>query len=413
MNTWGDIQGGKSGLRWLVLDLNSYFASCEQQANPALRGQPIIIVPMLADSTCAIAASYEAKAHGIKTGTPVWEAKRLCPGLRLVQAKHRLYVDYHHRILEAIETCIPIEDVMSIDEVACRLDKVQQEPEQARTLALRMKASIRARVGECLTSSIGIASNKLLAKLASDMQKPDGLVMLNPDDMPQPILHLKPDAICGIGPNMAARLHHAGIHDMATLWATDAQRMRRIWNGINGVRFHALLHGADLPSPTHPRRSMGHQHVLAPEERTMERALPVVRQLLIRAAQRLRAEGFFCRRMILVIKWQQELGYFVQESRLAETQDTAVLLHALMAMWHAAPNLRPLRVGVTLSDLVAQTAHQPDLFEQAKPKPAALTTAIDRINDKFGRGAVTYGCAVPAMTSKISFQRVPEVWEVS
>lgn len=134
---------------------------------------------MLADTTCAIAASYEAKAFGIKTGTGIGEARRLCPALRLVVARPKLYVEYHHRILEAIETCVPVEDVMSVDEVACRLDPLQQQPETARALAHSIKAAVRAQVGTCLTSSVGIAANRLLAKLASDMQKPDGLPRLD------------------------------------------------------------------------------------------------------------------------------------------------------------------------------------------------------------------------------------------
>ena len=119
-------------LRWLVLDLNSFFASCEQQEDPELRDRPVIVVQTMAETTCAIAASYPAKALGIKTGTLVHEARRLCPDLKLVQANHKLYVDYHHRILRAIDKHIPVEDVMSIDEVACRLDKLQQQPAVAR-----------------------------------------------------------------------------------------------------------------------------------------------------------------------------------------------------------------------------------------------------------------------------------------
>ena len=115
-------------LRWLVLDLNSFFASCEQQEHPELRDRPLIVVQTMAETTCAIAASYPAKALGIRTGTLVHEARRLCPHVKLVQANHKLYVEYHHRILRAIDKHIPVEDVMSIDEVACRLDKLQQQP---------------------------------------------------------------------------------------------------------------------------------------------------------------------------------------------------------------------------------------------------------------------------------------------
>lgn len=406
MNIFPDTE---PGLRWLFLDLNSFFASCEQQDNPALRGLPVAVVPMLTDTTCVIAASYPAKAFGIKTGTMVREAKQLCPALTIVQARPKLYVQYHHRVLEAIETLIPIEDVMSIDEVACRLDRVQCEPDVARELAFALKAVIRQRAGVCLTSSIGIASNKLLAKLASDMQKPDGLTVLRPRDLPQAILHLKLDDIPGIGPNMAARLRYAGIADIAALWAADAGRLRSIWRGVTGLRFHALLHGADLPSPSHPRRSLGHQHVLPPEERRLDLATPVIRQLLIRAAQRLRDDGFYCQRLMLDIKWVQDLGHYVQERRFRQTQDTGFLLKTLLPLWHAAPPLKPLRVGVTLAGLTPCEKHQPDLFDRRAPE--AVSLAVDRINARYGNGTIAYGAMLPSMTSKISFSRVPKMKE--
>ena len=100
-----------SGLKWLFLDLNSYFASVEQQLNPELRGRPVAVTPVMADTTCAIAASYEAKAFGVKTGTPIYQARQLCPDLRLVVARHDLYVRFHHRIVEEIGDHIPITKV--------------------------------------------------------------------------------------------------------------------------------------------------------------------------------------------------------------------------------------------------------------------------------------------------------------
>ena len=132
-----------SGVNWLFLDLNAFFASCEQQDDPALRGKPIIVAQMLADSTSAIAASYEAKAFGIKTGTRVSEAKRLCPSVIVVQAKHQRYSHYHERILEAVETCIPVEKVMSIDELACKLAGKERQIPVARELAVKIKRTIR------------------------------------------------------------------------------------------------------------------------------------------------------------------------------------------------------------------------------------------------------------------------------
>lgn len=397
-------------LRWLFLDMNAFFASCEQQANPSLRGKPIAIVPMEAESTCAIAASYEAKACGIKTGTIIREARALCPDLILVPAHPKLYVTIHHQFVEAIERCIPVEDVCSVDEVACLLDRTQQTPTAAATLAARIKATMREAVGEHLTCSIGVAGNKLLAKLASDMQKPNGLTILHPADMPRAILHLKPSDICGIGPNMNARLAGHGITTIADLWEADAAALRRAWGGVMGARFHALLHGADLPSPSRPRRSMNHQHVLPPDERTIIKATPVIRQLLTRVALRLRDENFYCRRLILEIKWTGQMGYFVEEMRFKETQDTRVLMPLLMQLWLKAPTLRPLRIGVTLADLVPVAAHQYDLFD--RPKNHALTSAVDRLNEKYGRGTINFGCCGAIIRSKIPFTRVPELKEV-
>jgi DNA polymerase-4 len=409
MNTGGAISETEDGLRWLFVDMNSFFASCEQQANPELRGQPVAVAPMLVETTCAIAASYEAKAFGIKTGTPIWEAKKLCPHIKVVHARPKLYVEYHHLICEAIESCIPVEAVLSIDEVACKLDKVQRNPSVARDLALSIKANIRKRAGASLSCSIGIASNKLLAKLASDMEKPDGLTILPPEVLPRAILHLKLQDICGIGPNMEIRLRDAGIKDVAGLWAADAQFLRRIWNGVTGLRFHALLHGADLPSPVHPTRSMGHQHVLAPDERTKGKATPIIRQLLIRVAQRLRTDGFYCKCLYLEIKWVQNLGHHFDECRFKETQDTSFLLKHLMSLWAKAPQFKPLRIGVVLTELKPKAAHQPDLFD--KPERAGLTNAIDRLNSRYGRGTINYGSSLAAMTSKIAFQRVPKLEE--
>ena len=108
-------------VRWLFLDLNSYFASVEQEMQPELRDRPVAVVPLMADTTCCIAASYQAKAFGVKTGTQVGEAKRLCPEIVLIEARHELYVDYHRRVVEAVESCVPVSSVRSIDEMACEL----------------------------------------------------------------------------------------------------------------------------------------------------------------------------------------------------------------------------------------------------------------------------------------------------
>ena len=158
-------------LRWLYLDLNSYFASVEQQLNPELRGKPIAVGPGGIASGTIIAASYEAKAFGIHTGMRVGEAKKRCPQLIFAGGDHSRYGTFHDQIIAEVWRHIPVTHVCSIDEVACRLLDNENSPERAIALARRIKAGIRRNVGDCLTSSVGIAPSRLLAKMAADMQK--------------------------------------------------------------------------------------------------------------------------------------------------------------------------------------------------------------------------------------------------
>jgi DNA polymerase IV len=276
-------------VQWLFLDLNAFFASCEQQENPALRGRPVIVVQTPAESAVAIAASYAAKAFGIKTGTLVREARRLCPDVVPVQADHRLYTEYHERIMKAVDTCLPVEKVRSIDEMACRLMGTERQVPVARALALKVKDALREEVGECLTCSIGIAPNAFLGKVGSDLQKPDGLVVITKHDLPGILLGLKLQDIYGIGARMEQRLHRAGILTVQQLWNATPFQLRRVWGGINGVLFHQMLHGADIQPPSSRySKSIGHQHVLEPDLRTKKGAHDFAQHLLTKAAERLR-----------------------------------------------------------------------------------------------------------------------------
>ena len=239
-----------NAVQWLFLDLNAFFASCEQQENADLRGKPVIVVQAMTDSAVAITASYAAKAFGINTGTLVREARRLCPDVIAVQANHRLYTDYHDPILKAVDTCMPVEKVCSIDEMACRLMGTERQVPAARELALKIKRALREQVGECLTCSIGIAPNVFLGKVGSDMQKPDGLVVITKDDLPDILLSLELQDIYGIGERMEQRLHRAGILTVAQLWNATPFQLRRVWGSINGVLFHQMLDGVDIQPPS-------------------------------------------------------------------------------------------------------------------------------------------------------------------
>jgi DNA polymerase-4 len=402
-------------VQWMFLDLNAFFASCEQQEAPALRGKPVIVVQTPTDSAVAIAASYAAKAFGIKTGTIVREARRLCPDVIAVQANHRLYSEYHERILKAVDTCLPVDKVMSIDEMACRLMGTERQVAAARELALKVKHALREQVGECLTCSIGIAPNVFLGKVGSDLKKPDGLVVITHDDLPDILLGLELQEIYGIGERMEERLHRAGILTVAELWQASPMRLRRVWGGINGLLFHQMLHGVDIQPPSSRfAKSMGHQHVLEPELRTRDGAANFARHLLTKAAERLRRGDYFCRRLGLHLSWVGDLGGWWDEMSFNETRDTGFLLGCLDQLWPRVPRYKPLSVGVVLLDLVPATQHQPDLFDGVNQRRQKLSPMIDRINDRYGCCAIGFGLLPPdvrAFKGHAAFHRVPESWE--
>ena len=409
---------------YLVIDFNAYFASVEQQERPELRGRPVAVVPMAGtDTTCAIAASYEAKACGVKTAMRIREARRLCPDLVLVHARHDVYVDYHQRLMKEVANHLPIHRVMSIDEAACRMIGAECEPANARAIALAMKAGIRANVGECLRCSIGIAPTVLLAKIASNLQKPDGLTLLAMEDLPGPLLKLALTDLPGIANNMATHLVSAGVDSVATLWALTPKQARGVWRSVAGERFLYALHGVDLPDSESERRSIGHSRVLAPEMRVPARARLVTRALLLKAAVRLRRYGYAAGGLGLSTR-PLDGRRFAEETRLPPTQDSFVLLNELERLWRSflaggGDRVRLLRTSVWLYRLVPVEARDADLFVVRKADgltpSETLWRAVDKLGARFGRGAVALASqrdlSLQYLGAKIAFTRVPESTE--
>lgn len=387
-----------SGLRWLFLDLNSYFASVEQQMHPALRGRPVGVIPTDTEHTCLIAASKEAKRYGIKTGTMVREARRLCPEIILCKGNHREYIRYHHLILEEIARHIPIDNVHSVDEVSCRLTGTQCGEASARRLAYEIKCGIEASVGKCLTSSIGIAPTRLLAKIASDMQKPDGLVVLHQEELLEKLSRLKLTDLPGIGPNMAARLWRAGVRDVSTLWHLQPKHARAIWRSVAGERFWYELHGMEIPDRPTKHSVVGHSQILPPPLRPPEQARLTARKLLTKAAVRLRAMEHHARHLQLRIKTVRG-QYLLREAGGFRANDTLTLLQVLDAVWRdLAPRELIKKVSVQLFGLTPCAELQPDLFSiiggqevTQRERRAGLSTAMDKLNQRYGRDCVTLG----------------------
>ncbi len=400
-------------VRWLYLDLNSFFASCEQQENPELRRKPVAVVPMMADTTAVLAASYEAKAKGIKTGTLVGDAKRMCPGLRLVKSRHRTYIEFHHKVREVLESCVPIHSVCSVDEFACELTGSQQNVEVATALALKIKQEIRERVGECLTSSIGIAPNMLLGKMASDMQKPDGLVVLKKEELAERLGALKLRDIPGVGAKMESRLNAKGVTSMPQLLAMNERQMHGLWGSLVGSRYYYLLRGENLLVPRNKSQSISHQHVLPPEMRHWQGAFGICQKLLSKTAVRLRKENFLTKRMSVSVKFMNHHERFERAVKLDETQDTALLMAHLAKMFRDMPKTyKPFMVSVVLSDFRKAENHQFSFFENTKREQ--LFGVVDKINEKFGKDTVYLAVLqdkISAAPAAIAFSRIPELEE--
>lgn len=420
---------------FLHIDLNSFFASVEQQLHPEYRGRPLAVVPTQADTTCCIAASYEAKALGVKTGTQVGEAKKKCPGIVLIEGDHEVYAQYSKRIADAVELCCPVAHTPSIDEMVCELMGREQEPPHARKIALEIKQSIYKHAGEALRCSIGMAPNRYLAKIASDMQKPDGLIGLLPSQLPRSIAHLELSDLPGVGPRTEQRLITQGITTMEQLLALDRAGMHKLWDSVWGDRLYHWLRGDETgddgaPVPSGVQKSLGHSHVMAPEFRTQEGAWAIAHKLLHKAAMRLRMENFYAASMAVTIRFAMTKEQAARlktkrhfsglnhsgwgmEARFRACRDTLTLLEALRAIWRRRPQgedfQRPFFVGVTLRNLIPESEYQAELFGDPDNR-AQLSATMDKLNLKYGHATLHFAGMLPARESaptRIAFTQIP------
>lgn len=398
-------------LRVMFVDMDAYFASVEQQDRPELRGRPVAVAAVPADSTCCIAVSYEAKRAGVRGGTPVWRARELCPQIRVVQARPRRYVQCHHEILRAVGSCVPVGGVESVDEMWCPLSDAERDPPPAAALARRVKLAVRARVGEHLRCSIGLAPNKFLAKVASDMRKPDGLTVITAADLPHVLHPLRLDDLPGIGPRMFARLRRRRVLSVAELCALPKPQMVKIWGGVVGEYWWHNLRGETVVHRPQRRRTVGHSHVLPPDHRTADGARAVLIRLIHRAAQRLRRDRYWARRMEVYVSFTHREEGWRGEVALGLCQDTLSMIEAFNHLWQFRPaGERPTQVAITLFDLTADACATLPLFPKEQDR-VRLARVVDTLNDKLGPNRVLFGSvaeALHAAPTRIAFNRVPE-----
>jgi DNA polymerase IV len=417
-------------VNWLFLDMNSYFASVEQQVQPHLRGKPTAVVTVDADSTVCIAASYEAKAFGVSTGTALGEARKKCPDLNVVVARHEIYVEYHEKIKAAVENnCLHVSKIISIDEMECQLRGRDRQIPNAQELARQVKQAIRS-VGETLRCSVGLAPNRFLAKVASNMKKPDGLVTLTSNQLPQILFSLKPRELPGIGHQMEKRLLNQGIVTMEQLWRLDMDQMTQVWGGVLGTRFWLKLRGIDFDERESHQSSISHQHVLPPELRTREQACAVGKKLLHKAAVRLRQAKLWTSAMAIFVlfskshkpKEDDPSGYWLHYDRpvweaslrFPSCQDTMTLVNVFQEAWNDSPKLRPVMVSVALVDLIPENMRNMTLFDEmyGGGKFDRLAQVMDSVNAKYGSTTLYLGGihkVREAAPPRIAFKSIPNM----
>lgn len=423
----------------LYLDFDSFFASAEQHFNPALRGKPVGVVPLDSPGTGCIAMSREAKVLGVPSGATVLAAREIAPRMIFVVARPDAYVRLHQRILTTIEACVPVAKVRSIDEVVCHL--LHSEGLSAETLAQAIKRTLAETFSEVLTCSIGIARTELLAKIAAEMNKPDGFVQLRTDKLPDQINHLQLRDLPGVSEGIETRLNAAGIHSIGALWATERKQARAIWGNVEGERFWNELHGLHVERPPTIKRMFGHSRNLPPDWRTPDKVRECARQLTLSAARRLRRTHQSASKMTVSMRGgnyhrsrsrQDKKLRWSCEIPFAATRNDRALLEALskgLQRSAAEAGFKPRSVSVMLHGLMAEAEIQCDLFTDLSdadpPRNASddpsrrdrLSDVMDQLRAKHGPSAVSYGPKVELpggyLGAKIAFGRIPDMQDFS
>ncbi|OGD65447.1 hypothetical protein A3F08_00265 [Candidatus Berkelbacteria bacterium RIFCSPHIGHO2_12_FULL_36_9] len=368
--------------QYLFIDMNSFFASCEQQANPLYRNKPIAVTPVNCDNGCIVSASYDAKAKEIKTGTLVKEAKRLCPNIIIRESNTYLYIDYHRKIVKILESFSPFLSIRSVDEAVIKLSPSEQNTSIAMEIGRKIKQKIQQNVGEYLKSSIGIGLNVFLAKQATEFRKPDGLYEIKLENLEWYYQQIKLTDIKGIAQGMERQLYERKIYTPLDFYhSTQEDLMDKL--GAVGNYWYLKLHGYDLDEKVlETPKTVGHSHVLEPKYRNWNSTWAVCQKLMEKVAYRLRAYGLKTNGVYLGVRFYN--GGFSKRIKTSPFSDSRTLTRIIYRLWKEIDkNNTPFKISVTLYDLTRSPAQQLKLFTSMN-KDEAISVTMDLINDKYG-----------------------------
>lgn len=370
----------------LFLDMNSFFASVEQQVRPELRGIPVGVTPYVGGTGCIIAASRESKEYGIRTGCLVREAKKICPRVQILEARPALYTLYHKEIKKVIESFSPYFQPLSIDEFVIFLTLREQNSQAARKLGQAIKDRIRLKVGDFLTCSVGIGPSRFLAKMAGERRKPDGLTIVKLSELEEFYSKIKLLDITGINQRLEFGLKKFGIDSPLNFYHTDLPRLRSAL-GHAGRLWWYRLRGYEVDEQISQTKTIGHSHVLPPESRNIEGAKSVIRKLIYKSAYRLRQGEYLAGGVFVAVSFYNGPSFRrgVKVSPFSDTKSFIEHVNKILQDCHW--NSNPSYVAVSTFNLNSSKNIQLSIFPQIE-KSRAISKAMDQIDDEFGTGFI-------------------------
>lgn len=377
------------------IDMNAFFASVEQQNNLTFRGKPIAVIGAN-ERTVVTTSSYEARAYGVRTGMTKYEAKRLCPNIILVAGDTGRYTDTCRRLVEIYQQYTPLVEVYSIDEAFLDITGSLPLFGTAEAIAKTIKMDIRKRLGK-LTCSIGIAPNKLLAKLASGMKKPDGLVIIQEEDVNKLLEHLPVKEVWGIGSQLEGHLSAIGIKTCGELGRACAHLLKNRF-GIIGERLKLMAQGKDdspvISMEQEPdAKSVGHSMTLEKDVNDMEILERHILQLSEMVGRRMRRGRYTGRTVCLTLRYP-DFTTFTRRTSVGRYTNNSIDIYLIVKdILNNIRLLQPVRlIGVSVCNLIRNIAQIP-LFHTDKSKQAAAC-AMDEINNRYGDFCITWGTLI-------------------
>jgi DNA polymerase-4 len=375
----------------LHADLDSFYASVEQRDDPRLRGRPVIV-----GGGVVLAASYEAKAHGVRTAMSGWQARRLCPEAIVVPPRMAAYTAASRAVFEVFWSTTPLVEALSIDEAFLAVGGLRRLVGPPEAIAAGLRRRVAEQVG--LPITVGVARTKFLAKVASRVAKPDGLLVVAPERELEFLHPLPVELLWGVGAVTAGKLHGWGITTVAQVAELTEASLVSLLGPAAGRALHALAHNRD-PRPVRAaprRRSVGAQRALGRNRATPSEVDAVLIALVDRVTGRMRGAGRVGRTVVLRLRFDDFTRATRSHTMAGATAHTATVLTASRALLaDAFPLIRQrglTLLGVAVGNLDDDdTAQLPLPFEPAGVAPPALDSTLDRVRDRFGSAAVTRG----------------------